>query len=138
MHSFLLSIEADVTDMDANGARIVVSNRISEQEVIPSSRNRETQLKSSCAPSENNIISSIVDSRQLPALSNTNTRLVLGNTYSDKGRGFPKPLNAEFSCNMDDLEIPWNDLVLKEKIGSGVLLVYSYAAISLLDMRLLI
>ncbi|CAM8980803.1 unnamed protein product [Rhodiola kirilowii] len=111
------SAAADGTD--ANMAQIIVRSEVSEQNVLPNVLNRDTQTQTSSAPSQNCIIPSNVDSRQVLALYNASTRPVQGIAYLGRGHGFPQTLNAEFSYNMDDLEIPWNELVLKEKIGAG-------------------
>lgn len=106
--------EADVNETDATEARISVRIETSEQKV--NVHNGGIQSEYPGAPSENHVIPSNVDSRQV---STTNSQIVQGITFPNRGRGFPPTLNSEFTCNMDDLEIPWNDLVLKEKIGAG-------------------
>uniref|UniRef100_A0A7N0UWI0 Protein kinase domain-containing protein n=1 Tax=Kalanchoe fedtschenkoi TaxID=63787 RepID=A0A7N0UWI0_KALFE len=114
------SVADDVKGRDANEKQMIARGRISEhsRNMLPGVHVGDTQLQTSGAPSQNQMIPLSADSKKAPVLSNTSTGFVRGIKYLDKGHAFPSESNEDLSFNMEDLEIPWDDLVLKEKIGS--------------------
>ncbi|XP_057422709.1 serine/threonine-protein kinase CTR1-like isoform X2 [Lotus japonicus] len=53
------------------------------------------------------------------ALTNANDDMIEGRRFVEGSLLRPSKPTREISLDMDDLDIPWCDLVLKEKIGSG-------------------
>lgn len=53
------------------------------------------------------------------ALINANDAIIEGRRFVEGSQLIPSKPTREISLDMEGLDIPWNDLVLKEKIGSG-------------------
>jgi len=81
----------------------------------PSAHDRGSETFKSANPPQNVVGPSLTSKDSLllkhnrPGHRDTQTRLLISN----------KP-SREFSVDMEDLDIPWTDLVLKGRIGSGM------------------
>lgn len=53
-------------------------------------------------------------------LANPNADAIEGRRFVDGSQLVPNKPNIELGLDMEDLDIPWSDLVLKERIGSGI------------------
>ncbi|ESW17250.1 hypothetical protein PHAVU_007G223500 [Phaseolus vulgaris] len=53
------------------------------------------------------------------ALTNTNDDMIEGKRFIEGSQLIPSKHTRELTLDMEDLDIPWSDLVLREKIGSG-------------------
>lgn len=54
------------------------------------------------------------------ALTNTNDDMIEGKRFVEGSQLIPSKPTRELTLDMEDLDIPWSDLVLREKIGSGI------------------
>ena len=54
------------------------------------------------------------------ALTNTNDDMIEGKRFIEGSQLIPSKHTRELTLDMEDLDIPWSDLVLREKIGSGI------------------
>lgn len=54
------------------------------------------------------------------ALTNANDDVIDGRRFVEGSQLIPNRTSREISLDMEDLDIPWSDLVLREKIGSGI------------------
>lgn len=102
--------------------------------VRPSAQNRDSQLIKSFNPSQNILQSTnnIKDSMPKhvapvghrgvqPVLAYSDQRVdtVKDSRFPEGGQLVPSKPNKELSFDFEDLDIPWSDLVLKERIGAG-------------------
>ncbi|XP_057947739.1 serine/threonine-protein kinase CTR1 [Malania oleifera] len=96
--------------------------------VWPSSSDGDSQLFQSCNPSQNILSSTNMVNDQIPIKHIPHGRrgaqplLALSDPRVARigmVKNFPSKSSREFSLDVEDLDIPWSDLVLKEKIGSG-------------------
>nr|KYP73796.1 Serine/threonine-protein kinase CTR1 [Cajanus cajan] len=53
------------------------------------------------------------------AFPNTNDDMIEGKRFVEGSQLIPNKSTRELTLDMEDLDIPWSDLVLREKIGSG-------------------
>ncbi|XP_059462437.1 serine/threonine-protein kinase CTR1 isoform X2 [Corylus avellana] len=99
----------------------------------PSAQNQDSELFKSCNPSQNIADSTIMvkdtaplkhilpigrrDIQPLFAISNPRLDTVKDPRFTEGGQLVPSKPNKEPSLDIDD--IPWSDLVLKERIGAG-------------------
>lgn len=103
--------------------------------VRPSAQNRDSQLIKSFNPSQNILQSTnnIKDSMPKhvapvghrgvqPVLAYSDQRVdtVKDSRFPEGGQLVPSKPNKELSFDFEDLDIPWSDLVLKERIGAGI------------------
>lgn len=100
-----------------------------------SGHDRDFELFNSCNPTQNmtHSINMVKDPNPLkhiqpighrdaqPGLSSIDQRVDASKDlrFSESGQLVPGKPSKEFTFDVDDLDIPWNDLVLKEKIGAG-------------------
>ncbi|KAH9738419.1 serine/threonine-protein kinase CTR1 [Citrus sinensis] len=100
-----------------------------------SGHDRDFELFKSCNPTQNmtHSINMVKDPNPLkhiqpighrdaqPGLSSIDQRVDASKDlrFTESGRLVPGKPSKEFTFDVDDLDIPWNDLVLKEKIGAG-------------------
>lgn len=100
-----------------------------------SGHDRDFELFNSCNPTQNmtHSINMVKDPNPLkhiqpighrdaqPGLSSIDQRVDASKDlrFTESGRLVPGKPSKEFTFDVDDLDIPWNDLVLKEKIGAG-------------------
>lgn len=100
-----------------------------------SGHDRDFELFKSCNPTQNmtHSINMVKDPNPLkhiqpighrdaqPGLSSIDQRVDASKDlrFSESGQLVPGKPSKEFTFDVDDLDIPWNDLVLKEKIGAG-------------------
>ncbi|KAG4982256.1 hypothetical protein JHK87_027005 [Glycine soja] len=123
---------------DRNNPRPILtdSNRSSHlplhpQDSHPSSREQGSETYQSCNPPQN-IVDSTVGKYPPPikhkrpagiptplALTNTNDDMIEGKRFAEGSQLIPSKHARELNLDMEDLDIPWCDLVLREKIGSG-------------------
>lgn len=101
-----------------------------------SGHDRDFELFNSCNPTQNmtHSINMVKDPNPLkhnqpighrdaqPGLSSIDQRVDASKDlrFSESGQLVPGKPSKEFTFDVDDLDIPWNDLVLKEKIGAGI------------------
>lgn len=101
-----------------------------------SGHDRDFELFKSCNPTQNMTHSTnmVKDPNPLkhiqpighrdaqPGLSSIDQRVDASKDlrFTESGRLVPGKPSKEFTFDVDDLDIPWNDLVLKEKIGAGI------------------
>ncbi|KAH9674825.1 serine/threonine-protein kinase CTR1 [Citrus sinensis] len=99
-----------------------------------SGHDRDFELFNSCNPTQNmtHSINMVKDPNPLkhiqpighrdaqPGLSSIDQRVDASKDlrFSESGQLVPGKPSKEFTFDVDDLDIPWNDLVLKEKIGA--------------------
>ncbi|KAL9428013.1 hypothetical protein AB3S75_030072 [Citrus x aurantiifolia] len=100
-----------------------------------SGHDRDFELFKSCNPTQNmtHSINMVKDPNPLkhiqpighrdaqPGLSSIDQRVDASKDlrFTESGQFVPGKPSKEFTFDVDDLDIPWNDLVLKEKIGAG-------------------
>ncbi|KAL9425256.1 hypothetical protein AB3S75_032237 [Citrus x aurantiifolia] len=100
-----------------------------------SGHDRDFELFESCKPTQNmtHSINMVKDPNPLkhvlpighrdaqPGLSSIDQRVDASKDlrFTESGQLVPGKPSKEFTFDVDDLDIPWNDLVLKEKIGAG-------------------
>jgi serine/threonine-protein kinase CTR1 len=77
-----------------------------------------------CNPPQN-ITDSTTVAKYPPPLKNkrpvaiANDEVIEGRRFIEASQLLPSKPSRDVAFDMEDLAIPWNDLVLKEKIGSG-------------------
>lgn len=102
----------------------------------PSAQNQDSELFKSCNPSQNIADSTTMvkdtaplkhilpigrrDVQPLLAISNPRFDTLKDPRFTEGGQLVPGKPNKEHSLDID--EIPWSDLVLKERIGAGIFL----------------
>ena len=102
----------------------------------PSAHDRESQPFKSCNPYQSSISPTDVvkDSRPLkclpltghedfqPSLGLSDSRVdtIKDSRFTDGGQLYPNKPCKELSLDVEDLDIPWSELVLKERIGAGL------------------
>ncbi|KAJ1419498.1 Serine-threonine/tyrosine-protein kinase, catalytic domain [Sesbania bispinosa] len=98
----------------------------------PSTHDQGSEIYISCNPPQNIIDSTTVGKYPPPlkhkrpvgiqtplALANANDDVIEGRRFVEGSQLIPSKAAQEIALDMEDLNIPWSDLVLKEKIGSG-------------------
>lgn len=83
----------------------------------PSAHDRDPQLN----PSQNIIgqmVKNSIPPKQIPP-SNPSDDTVRDLRFVEGGQLIPREPSKELPLDVDDLDIPWSDLVIKEKIGAG-------------------
>ncbi|KHN48191.1 Serine/threonine-protein kinase CTR1 [Glycine soja] len=101
------------------------------QDSHPSSREQGSETYQSCNAPQN-IVDSTLGKYPPPikhkrpagiptplALTNTNDDMIEGKRFVEGSQLIPSKHARELNFDMEDLDIPWSDLVLREKIGSG-------------------
>lgn len=118
---------------DRNNSRPIPndSNRSSHiplhpQAYHPSAHDQGSESFKSCNLPQNIVESAIVGKDLLPLKHNRighghrDMQPPLPLTKSNVDQLIPNKPTRELGLDMEDLDIPWSDLVLKEKIGSGI------------------
>lgn len=101
-----------------------------------SAHDRDSELFKSCIPTQNMIhsMNMVKDPNPLqhilpighreaqPRLSLIDQRVDTskGLRFTESGQLVPSNPSKEFTLDVEDLDIPWNDLVIKERIGAGI------------------
>ncbi|XP_044492468.1 serine/threonine-protein kinase CTR1 [Mangifera indica] len=101
----------------------------------PSAHDRDTELFKSCNPTQNiihsmNSVNDPIPLKHIPPIGHRDgqPRLALPDQIVDKAKDLrflegaqliPGKPSKDFSLDVEELDIPWNDLVLKERIGAG-------------------
>lgn len=102
----------------------------------PSAHDRDTELFKSCNPTQNiihsmNSVNDPIPLKHIPPIGHRDgqPRLALPDQIVDKAKDLrflegaqliPGKPSKDFSLDVEELDIPWNDLVLKERIGAGI------------------
>ncbi|KAF7804337.1 serine/threonine-protein kinase CTR1 [Senna tora] len=101
-------------------------NRTSRRSLHPQVSHLRTQEGSdtfkSCNPPQNFVDSRTMGKDPLPTpitLTNPNVDAIEGRRFAEGSQLIPSKASRELGLDMEDLDIPWSDLVLKERIGSG-------------------
>ncbi|KAG4970638.1 hypothetical protein JHK85_037059 [Glycine max] len=135
---FSISEQFDGKCKDSSNPRPISSdsNRSSHlplhpQDSHPSSREQGSETYQSCNAPQN-IVDSTLGKYPPPikhkrpagiptplALTNTNDDMIEGKRFVEGSQLIPSKHARELNFDMEDLDIPWSDLVLREKIGSG-------------------
>ncbi|KAL5740998.1 hypothetical protein ACOSP7_029870 [Xanthoceras sorbifolium] len=113
------------------------SSAISEMSQLPRppkggrQHDRETELFTTCNPSKNithstNMVKDPIPLKNIhpsgqPRLTLTDQRVDTSKNlrFAESGQSVPSFASKEISLDVEDLDIPWSDLVLKERIGAG-------------------
>ncbi|KAK7345413.1 hypothetical protein VNO77_16017 [Canavalia gladiata] len=102
------------------------------QDTHPSTRDQGSDTYVSCNPPLNIVDSTTMGKYPPPikhkrlvgiqtplAITSSNDGIIEGRRFVEGTQPIPSRHTRELGLDMDDLDIPWSDLVLKEKIGSG-------------------
>ncbi|XP_061368711.1 serine/threonine-protein kinase CTR1-like isoform X1 [Gastrolobium bilobum] len=98
----------------------------------PSAHDQSSETYKACYPPQNTVDSTKVGKYPPPlkhkrpvglqtqlALTNSNDDIIKSGRFVEGNQLIPSKPTRELTFDMEDLDIPWCDLVLKEKIGSG-------------------
>lgn len=101
----------------------------------PSAHDQDSQLFKSCKPYQSSIsptdaVKDPIPPKRIPltghgdvqpslALSDLRGDTIKDTRFTDGGQLYPNKPCKELSLDVEDLDIPWSDLVLKERIGAG-------------------
>lgn len=94
------------------------------QAPLPSTLDQASETYMLCNPPQN-IIESTTVGKYPPPLKHkrpvaiANDDVIEGRRFIEGSQLIPSKPTREVAFDMEDLAIPWSDLVLKEKIGSG-------------------
>lgn len=104
----------------------------------PSGQDRSVQLFKQYNPSQNikqsaNVVKDQIPVKHIPPIGHRDAQPLLSlsdqiadtdkdSIFSEGSQLVSGRSNKELSLDVDDLDIPWSDLVLKERIGAGILL----------------
>lgn len=102
----------------------------------PSAHDQDSQLFKSCNPYQSSIsptdaVKDPIPPKRIPltghgdvqpslALSDLRGDTIKDTRFTDGGQLYPNKPCKELSLDVEDLDIPWSDLVLKERIGAGI------------------
>ena len=85
----------------------------------PGAQDRDSQPFKTCVPSQNIMQSTPVVKG--PSVGHGDVAECVKNSrFGDGGHLVTSMPSHEFGLDVEDLNIPWNDLVIKERIGAGI------------------
>ncbi|KAI4300418.1 hypothetical protein L6164_033801 [Bauhinia variegata] len=100
-------------------AKQYFSDCLSIELVFDSNSSDSTAMGKDIAPLKLNRPVVHKDIHSSSVLTNSNVDIIEGRRFTEGSQLVPSKPNRDLGLDMEDLDIPWSDLVLKERIGSG-------------------